>query len=93
MNAAIVIAVNLIASVVGKLTTNAEVTSVIALLQNWLPTIITEIEDLVPVVQGIISTLQGSSLLTADQVAAVDALNASADAAFEAAATAAGSAA
>ncbi len=90
MNAQVIIAgVSLLASLVGKITDSASVNNIITILEAWLPTIISEIQSLVPVVQGIIATLKGSDVLTADQIAAIDALNAQVDADFDAAAAAA----
>lgn len=83
----IITAVEFIASVVEGIDSSTQVAKVITLLESWLPTIINEVSSLVPIVQGIISTLKGSAQLTSDQVAAVDALNAQCDAAFDAAAS------
>ncbi|CAM5776255.1 hypothetical protein LMIY3S_05436 [Labrys miyagiensis] len=75
-----------ILNLVDKLTDNQTVERIVALLEQWLPTILAEAQDLVPTVQGIIETLQGNDALTPDQAAAIDTLNAQADTDFEAAA-------
>ena len=90
MDAATIIAmVNLLASIVSKIADGKDVDYVISILESWLPTILAEIQQLVPLVKSIISTLQGSSILTDDQKAAIDSLNAQVDADFDAAAAAA----
>lgn len=85
--------ITLLASLVSKISDSSDVDYVISILESWLPTIVSEIQELIPLVEGIISTLKGSSILTDDQKAAVDALNTSADSGFDAAATAASGAA
>lgn len=87
MDAVTIIAlVNLLAGLVSKLADSKQVDYVITILEAWLPTILAEFQQLVPLVKGIISTLQGSSILTAGQQASIDALNAQVDADFDAAA-------
>lgn len=87
--ATIIAMVNLLATLVEKLTTSAQVDYVISLLEAWLPTILAEVQSLVPLVKGILSTLKGSSILTADQISTVDSLNTQVDSDFDAAAAAA----
>ena len=77
---------NIILSLVQNISSSKAVDNIIALLQSWMPTILNEAEDLVPLVTGIIETLKGSDILTADQVQAIDALNTQSDAEFDAAA-------
>lgn len=73
-------------NLVDKLSDNATVERIIALLEQWLPTILNEAQDLLPTVQGIIATLEGSNVLTPAQAATIDTLNTQSDDAFEAAA-------
>jgi hypothetical protein len=75
-------------NLVDKLSDNATVEKIIALLEQWLPTILNEAQDLLPTVQGIIATIEGSDILTSRQVTAIDTLNTQSDDAFEAAADA-----
>lgn len=70
--------------------TNATAQTAITILQQWLPYIIAEAQQLLPQVQALIGILRGSTVLTADQVATIDALNKASDDAFEAAAAANG---
>ena len=62
---------------------------VVATLVALIPTIVQEAKDLLPAVKNIIAALSANPATTADQLAALDALNAQVDAAFEAAAAAA----
>jgi hypothetical protein len=90
MNSAAIIAlVKIVASFVETLTSNAQVAYAITVLEAWLPTIIEEVPELVEDVQQIIATLKGSDILTPDQVATVEAMSATADAAADAALAAA----
>lgn len=86
MNAAIIEAVlNVILSLAGQVIKSNEIDNIITILEGWVPTIVSEFSDLLPLVENIIATLKGSNVLTADQVATIDALNTSADAEFDAA--------
>lgn len=85
----IITIVELLATVVEKLTSSADVAKAIAVLEAWLPTIIQGFSDLVPQVQAIIATLKGGDQLTADQITALDAMTAQVDAGFDQAAAAA----
>ena len=62
---------------------------IIAALVALIPTVIQEAKDLLPAVKNIIAALSANPATTADQLAALDALDAQVDAAFEAAAAAA----
>jgi hypothetical protein len=62
----------------------------ITLLEQILPLAENEVASLVPSIQNIIAALQGSGAVTAAQVTALQSLSAQYDAAFEAAAAAAG---
>jgi len=61
------------------------IASIIDVLTKWLPIIVVEVQTLYQPVKNIIAALQSASGVTADQVAALNALDAAADAAFEAA--------
>jgi hypothetical protein len=77
---------NIILNLVQNLTDNKTVDKIIDLLEQWIPVLLKEAQDLIPIVQNIISTLQGNDILTPDQVTAIDALNAKVDTDFDAAA-------
>lgn len=79
-----------ILELLGKNITNATAQMAINFLEQWLPSIIAEASSLLPQAKQMISLLKGSSVLTADQVASVDAMNKVSDDAFDAAAAANG---
>lgn len=64
--------------------TSGSLASVISLLEEILPTVVTTATELVAPVQNIITALQGSGTVTEAQAAALTALNAQCDAAFDA---------
>lgn len=68
----------------------ASVTRVIAALDALLPVVIQEVSTLGPVVKGIIDTLKGGNVVTAEDLASLDAMNVQMDAAFDDAAKADG---
>lgn len=68
---------------IGSLTSGST-SNIISILEQILPTIVKEATDLIAPVQNIIAAIQGSGTVTADQVAALAALNAQLDAAFDA---------
>ncbi|MGJ4857083.1 hypothetical protein ACN6KF_003067 [Labrys sp. La1] len=74
---------NIILNLVQNLTDNKTVDKIVTLLEQWIPVILKEAQDLIPVVTGIIATLQGNDVLTPEQVATIDALNAKVDADFD----------
>lgn len=85
MNAAIIEAVlNVVLSLAAKAINSDEIDNIITILEGWVPTIVSEFEDLLPLVQQIIATLKGGKVMTADQIAAIDAINTSSDAEFDA---------
>ena len=67
---------------------SATIDSIINALIKILPFVAQEVEALVPPIKNIIAALSESGVATADQMAALSALDASADAAFDAAAAA-----
>ena len=74
---------------IGSVSSGA-VGNIITLLEQIIPVAVKEATDLVPIIQNIISQIRGGSTVTADQLAALDALDARIDAEFDAAAKAAG---
>lgn len=70
-------------------TGNAFIDLAIQILSQALPAIIKEAQDLAPIVRNIITALKADAAITADQWAALDALEARIDAEFDAAAAAA----
>jgi hypothetical protein len=69
---------------------SALVAQVIVWLVNVLPALVKEATDILPEIKNIISILSQSSAITPDQITQLQALDAQCDAAFEAAAQAAG---
>ena len=65
-----------------------QVGSIITLLEQIIPVVVKEATDLVAPIQNIIAQLQGSGVVTPDQITALAALNAKIDAEFDAAAAA-----
>ena len=74
---------------IGSLSSGA-VGNIITLLEQIIPVVVKEASDLVPIIQNIIEQIRGGGTVTADQLAALDALDAQIDAEFDAAAKAAG---
>ena len=64
--------------------------NIITLLEQVIPIAVKEATDLVAPIQNIISELQGSGVVTSDQLASLEALSAKIDAEFDAAKSAAG---
>ena len=86
MSAAIIALLSVIAQIAPSLGASATITNLIATLTGLLPTIIKEVQDVAPLIQNIIDALRNNSAVTPEQLAALDALEAKADAEFEAAA-------
>lgn len=80
----------LLATIVGGLTDASQITSVIATLEQIITSGAALIEADLPFIKNIISALQNNSAVTADQMTQLQQLDQATDAAFEAAATAAG---
>lgn len=64
---------------------SAQIGNVISLLETWLPVVAKEATDLITPIKNIIAALSSNADVTADQFAALQALDAQADAAFDAA--------
>lgn len=86
MSAALVALLAVLGQIAPALGSSA-ITSIITALTQIIPVLIQEVEDVVPIVKNIISALQSNTAITPDQQAALVALDAQVDAAFEAAAT------
>ena len=86
MSNAIMLLLTVLAQIIPSLSSSTTLTNIINTLVNILPTLIKEVQDVAPLVQNIIDALRGNNVITADQLAALDALEAKADAEFEAAA-------
>lgn len=65
--------------------TSSQIGNVIAMLETWVPVVAQEASDLSTPIKNIISALSSNSAVTAEQLAALQALDAQADAAFDAA--------
>lgn len=79
--------VALVAQVIPQIGSNsALINTIIETLGKILPEAISTAKDLVPAIQNIIAALKGTDGITADQWAALDALQTQADADFDAAA-------
>ena len=66
------------------------IAAIITALEAIIPVATSEIATVGPIIQNVISELQSNAAITPDQTATLTALDAQVDAAFEAAATAAG---
>jgi hypothetical protein len=67
-----------------------QIEPIVSLLVNLIPALVGELTSLIPEVKNIIAALQGNGSVTAAQMTTLATLDAQCDAAFEAAATAAG---
>ena len=86
MNNAILLLLQVLAQIIPSLTSSATITNIINALVALLPTLIKEVQDVAPLVRNIIDALRGNSVITPEQLAALDELEAKYDAEFEAAA-------
>jgi len=86
MSAVLPVLLSLIGQIAGSLGTPASIMTVITTLEQWLPTIIKEVQDVAPLIQNIVSALRSNDAITQEQLDALDALEARIDAEFEAAA-------
>ena len=83
----------LISELAPVLSSASQIASVIGTLQNIMSVVTSEVQAVLPMIKNIISALQGNGNITADQMTALQALDAATDAAFESAAKDAGAAA
>lgn len=86
MSAAISLLLNVLAQIIPSLSSSATITNIIKTLVELLPVLVKQVQDVAPLVQNIINALRDSSVITPEQLAALDELEAKADAEFEAAA-------
>lgn len=77
-----------ILSIIPQITDSKGINKVVTMLLQIVPIIVKEAQDLLPMVQNIIAALSSKDGVTADQIAALKALDAQVDAAFEAAVSA-----
>ena len=89
MSGAIIALLTVIAQIAGALGNTSQIVSIITLLEQIIPVVIKEYQDVAPFVKNIIDALKGNSTITPDQLAQLDILDAQVDQEFEAAATAA----
>lgn len=85
--------ITLLLTVLAQLATTAgqtQIANIINALENILPFLIQEIQQVVPLVKNIIDALKGNSDITQDQLDALTALETQYDSDFEAAAAAYG---
>lgn len=86
MNAAAIQSIlTLINSVLPLISNSSVIGQVLTTLEQLLPTVVQEGEDLVGAYKNILADLQTTGAATADQIAAAQALDAKADADFDAA--------
>lgn len=86
MNAAMIETIlELALSLLSKTITNADVDTILNALEAWLPFIIKVAPNLYAKVQTIIGLVQGSDVLTPEQVDRINAMNMDSDTAFDAA--------
>lgn len=90
MQTIITLILSILADLVPMVSNSSTAGKIIAMLQNILPALVGELQALISPVKNIIAALQGNGALTADQVAALQALDAECDAALDAAAKDAG---
>jgi hypothetical protein len=74
-----------ILSIIPQITDSKGINKVVAMLLQILPIIVREAQGLLPMAQNIIDAISSKDGVTADQLAALKALDAQIDAAFEAA--------
>lgn len=89
MSAIIQVTLNLIAALLPAGVSAGVAGQIIAALIQIVPVLVKEASDLAPVVRNIITALKADPATTAEQLAALEALDQQVDQAFEAAATAA----
>ena len=81
---------SLLPSIESAVGASAIVDQIITTLVSLIPQVAQLAEDLLPEIQNVIAALQSNTVITPAQMQALEALQAQADAAFEAAAAAAG---
>jgi hypothetical protein len=79
-----------LSQIVGDLSSTSSIGAAITLLEQIVAAAVNEVETITPEIKAIIAQLQSNGAVTAQQMSDLAALDAQVDAAFEAAATAAG---
>lgn len=89
MNAALVeVIITLLGKLIPAIGNNADlIAEIITSLQQIIPILVKEYQDLVPIVQNIIAALKGTDGISSDQWAALAALETQIDSEFDAAAS------
>lgn len=88
MSGIVTVLITLLGRLVPAIGANADlINTIITALEQIVPVLIQEYKDLVPIVQNIIAALKGTDGISADQWAALDALEKQIDADFEQAAS------
>lgn len=88
MNAVVTVVITLLAKLVPAIGANSQlIDDIITALEQIIPVLVKEYQDLVPIVKNIISALQGTDGITADQWTALNALEQQIDAEFDQAAS------
>ena len=85
MSAAIAALLAIIAQIAPSLGVPSVVVTIISTLETLLPTIVKEVQDVAPLIKNIIDALRSNSIITDEQKAQLDDLEARYDAEFEAA--------
>lgn len=80
----------LIAQLAPTLSDATAIANVISTLENIISVVTSEVQAVLPMIKNIIAALKGNGAVTADQMAALNALDTATDAAFEQAAAADG---
>lgn len=81
---------SLVSQLAPVLSSASQIASVISTLESLISLATKEVQAVLPMIKNIIAALQGNSNVTADQMTALQALDAATDDAFEQAALAAG---
>ncbi|NTG86223.1 hypothetical protein G6L15_08695 [Agrobacterium rhizogenes] len=74
---------SLLLSAIPQMSNSQQINSVVAWLQQIIPTLVQEYQDLLPVVKNIIALLKQNTAVTAEQNAAMQAVDAQIDKAFD----------
>lgn len=87
MGAIVTAVIALLAEILPLINTSGTAAKVITALTQLIPVIVKEVQDLVPMVKNIIAALKDNAVITDEQWAQLDALDAQVDADFESAAS------
>ena len=78
MSAAVIALLSILGQIAGA-TGSTQIASIISFLTSFIPTLIKEVEDVVPFVKNIITALQSNAAITPEQLAQLTALDAQVD--------------